>query len=125
MPDEPLYSSKTSGKNLWQEYRVYPDRIELHTRPWGTIEVPLENVKSVAVRPPMVVCDLFRSVRYGVVDLLRTPKLDLADFHDHVMIEQETGLWKQFRLTPDAPDAFVAAVERARLANHPTEEPRT
>jgi hypothetical protein len=36
----------------------------------------------------------------------------MADLHDHVALEK-TGFWKQFRFTPDDPDAFVAAVRAA------------
>jgi hypothetical protein len=105
---EPIYRTQPTAKSLWREYRLYDDRIELDSIPWGKITVPLSDVRDVVVRPPMVVFDLFRG-DYGLGDLLRAPKLDLADLHEHVALEK-TGFWKQFRFTPDDPEKFVSAV---------------
>ena len=116
--DAPLYVSKTSAKNLWQEYRVYADRIELDTKVFGTVTVPLDQVERASVRPPLVVLDLFRG-DMSLGDLMLTPKLDAADLSEHVSIEKKTGFWRQFRVTPDDPQAFVAAVEAARAAREP------
>lgn len=99
---------------MWREYRLFADRIELDTIPWGTVRVPLDDVKAVAIRPPLVVFDLFRG-DYGLGELMRAPKLDLADLHEHVALEK-TGFWKQFRFTPDDPVAFKAAVDAALAA---------
>jgi hypothetical protein len=112
--EEPIYRSKPTAKSLWQEYRLFGDRIELDSIPWGTVRVPLEDVKAVSVRPPVVVFDVFRG-DYGLGDLLRAPKLDMADLAEHVALEK-TGFWKQFRFTPDDPAAFKAAVDRALAA---------
>lgn len=111
---EPLYRTRPSAKSLWREYRLFADRIELDTIPWGTVRVPLDDVKAVAIRPPLVVFDLFRG-DYGLGELMRAPKLDLADLHEHVALEK-TGFWKQFRFTPDDPVAFKAAVDAALAA---------
>jgi hypothetical protein len=46
---------------------------------------------------------------------MRTPKLDLADLAEHVAIEKD-GFWKQFRITPDDPKAFIKAFEDAHAA---------
>ena len=112
--EEPLYRSKPTAKSLWREYRLFPDRIELDSIPWGTVRVPLADVKAVSVRPAGVVFDLFRG-DYGLGELMRSPKLDLADLGEHVALEK-TGFWKQFRFTPDDPAAFKAAVDRALAA---------
>jgi len=112
--EHPLYRSLPTVKSLWREYRLYDDHIELDTIPWGTVRVPLDDVKGVSIRPPMVIFDLFRG-DYGLGDLLRAPKLDLADLAEHVALEK-TGFWKQFRFTPDDPAAFKAAVDRALAA---------
>ena len=110
----PLYDSAPSGKSLWQRYRVFPDRLELEFFLAGTVRVPFEDVEGVSKRPAGVVFDLFRN-RYGLGDLLRAVKLDLADLNEHVVVEKD-GFWRQLRLTPDDPDAFVAAFERAYAA---------
>ncbi len=117
---EPIYRSKPTAKSLWREYRLYADHIELDSIPWGTIRVPLEDVKAVHVRPPMVIFDVFRG-DYGLGELMRTPKLDMADLAEHVALEK-TGFWKQFRFTPDDPEAFKAAVDRALAARRTGQE---
>ena len=48
-------------------------------------------------------------------DLLKTVKLDFADLNEHIALEK-TGFWKQFRITPDDPRAFKAAVDEALAA---------
>jgi len=108
-----VYVSKPQGKNIWQEYRVFADRIELDSKLWGTVTVPMDQVERVRVARPLVVFDLFRG-ELDLGDLLRTAKMDLADLVEHVSIEKETGFWRQFRITPDDPEAFVAAVEKVR-----------
>jgi hypothetical protein len=112
--DEPLHVSKPTLKSLWQEYRLYSDRIELDTRPWGTVRVPLSDLKGVSIRPPVVIFDVFRG-DYGLKELLRAPKLDLADLHEHIALEK-TGFWKQFRITPEDPVEFKRAVDAALAA---------
>lgn len=112
--DAPIYVSKPSAKNLWREYRLYADRLELDTIPWGLVRVPLSDLRSVSVRPPLVVFDVVRG-DYGVKEMLKTVKLDWADLNEHVVLEK-SGFWKQFRLTPDDPQAFKEAVERALAA---------
>ncbi len=109
--ERPLYRTRPTARSLWQEYRLFADRIELDTVPFGRVKVPLGDVKDVAVRPPLVIFDLFRG-DYGLGELLRAPKLDMADLAQHVVLEK-TGFWKQFRITPDDPEAFVAAVKAA------------
>jgi len=111
--NEPVYVSKPGGKNIWQEYRVFADRIELDTKMWGTVTVPMDQVERVRVAQPLVVFDLFRG-EIDLEDLLRTAKMDLADLSEHVSIEKDTGFWRQFRITPDDPESFVAAVEKVR-----------
>ncbi len=106
-----LYRTHPSAKSLWREYRLYADRIELDSIPWGKITVPLEDVRDVAVRPAGVIFDLFRG-DYGLGDLMRAPKLDMADLSEHVVLEK-TGFWKQFRFTPDDPEAFVREARAA------------
>jgi hypothetical protein len=113
-PAAPLYVSQPSGKNLWREYRLYSDRLELESVPFGLVRVPLSDLRAVSIRPPIVVFDVFRG-DYGLGDMIKTVKLDLADLHEHIALEK-TGFWKQFRITPDDPRAFKAAVDDALAA---------
>lgn len=110
----PLYESRGGAMSLWQAYRVFPDRIELDLHLWGIVKVPFAAVQNVAVRPAGVILDLFRG-EYGLGELLRAPKLDMADLSEHVVIEKD-GFWRQFRITPDDPAAFVAAFQEAHAA---------
>jgi hypothetical protein len=113
-PDEkPLYVSRPTVKSLWQEYRLYADRLELDMHLWGPITVPLSDIRSVSERPAGVVFDVIRG-DYGLKDMLRTVKLDLADLNRHVTIEKETGTWRQFRLTPEDNAEFIRQVNAAR-----------
>jgi hypothetical protein len=113
--EQPIYVSKPSAKSLWQEYRLYPDRLELEMHLYGPLSVPLKDISAISVRPALVIFDLVRG-DYGLKDMLRTVKLDLADLNQHVTIEKETGFWRQFRLTPDDSEEFISAVEKARAA---------
>lgn len=110
----PLYESEPGFGSLWQAYRIHADRLELDTQVFGTVTVPFDAVQAVRTRPRFVILDLLRG-DYGLGDLLRAPKLDLADVHEHVVIEKD-GFWRQFRITPDDPDAFVAAFHEAFAA---------
>jgi hypothetical protein len=112
--DAPLYESPASARSLWQAYRVFADRIELDLHLWGVVRVPFAAVHGVEVRPAGVIFDLFRG-KYGLGELMRAPKFDLADLAEHVVIEKD-GFWRQVRITPDDPAAFVEAFRRAHEA---------
>jgi len=101
--DKPLYVSKRLFRNLWQEYRVYADRIEL--RFWsGRKLVRTEDILDVEVRPPVVIGDLFRGKNFAQSFPL---KLDLADLFHHIAIHRRCGWIKHVRFTPDNPDMFA------------------
>jgi hypothetical protein len=116
--EKPLYVSRPTVKSIWQEYRLYPDRLVLDMHLWGPITVPLSDIKDVSERPAGVIFDLVRG-DYGLKDMLRTVKLDLADLHRHVTIEKDTGTWRQFRITPEDNAEFVRQVNAARAALKP------
>lgn len=103
---EPIYVSPPAARTYWQEYRIYPDRLELDSRlALHTLIVPANEILGVEVRPSLVVGDwLFRGrgFRYAFAF-----KLDLADLHTHVAIHRVSGFMKHLRFTPDDPDRFV------------------
>jgi hypothetical protein len=101
--EQPLYVSARSFKNLWQEYRIYPDRIELKSCV-GRKVIPAGDILDVEVRPPLVIGDIFRGK--GFKDGLAL-KLDLADACPHVAIHRKSGWFKHIRITPDDPDIFA------------------
>ena len=93
MNHQPIYISKKSGKNLWQEYRIYPDRLELQS--WfllHTVVLPADEILDVHVRPP--------GFMWGI-------KLDNCNFCRHVSIWKKSGLFKTLAFSPDDPDKFV------------------
>jgi hypothetical protein len=98
----PLYVSRRSARNFWQTYRIYPDRIEL--RFWlRTLVVPREDLTGLAVRYPPVFPGRDDPVFFRIL------KLDWADFFRHVALDKNSGVFRQYRFTPDDPAAFVAA----------------
>ncbi len=102
---KPLYISKSSGRSLWQEYRVYPDRVEIPSRIFfKTFVIPADEILDIEVRPPIVIGDIFRgkSFKYAVA-----LKLDLADLYQHVAIHRKFGWFKYLRFTPDNLKEFV------------------
>jgi len=55
MPNSPpIYRSRPRLRNLFQEYRLYPDRLELpcHSLP-HTFRVPLEEIAEIGLAAPM------------------------------------------------------------------------
>ncbi|MHA2168629.1 MAG: hypothetical protein ACXAB7_01825 [Candidatus Kariarchaeaceae archaeon] len=102
-----IYESKRKLRNLWQSYKIYDDRIEL--RFWlllKTLHVRRDEINWIEVRPPIVIFDKLRK-RYRLRDLFRAVKLDFADFSNHVVIELNRKIIKQYRFTPDDPQEFV------------------
>lgn len=78
--------------------------------------MPLTDITRVTVRPKGgVASDVLRG-DYGLADLVRTVKLDWADLNEHVSAQRETGVFRQFRLTPEDPAEFVRQVEAATAA---------
>ncbi len=102
-----IYVSEKSAKNMWQDYRVFPDRIEL--RCWMLLRrfvIPAEDILNVEVRPPISVRDILA----GKVKVpWRALKVDWSDFCEHVEIHRKSGTFKHIRFTPDDPTKFVAA----------------
>ena len=101
----PLYVSKRSFKNLWQEYRLYLDRIELQC--WialHTLKIPIREIVDIQIRDPFSLWALLR----GKASLsLRGIKNDLCDSYRHIAIKRKSGLFKRIAFTPDNPDEFA------------------
>lgn len=101
--EQPLYVSVRSFKNLWRQYRIYADRIELGSF-LGRKVILAGDIVEVEVRRPIVIGDIFRGRGFNESLAL---KLDLADFCRHVAIHRRAGWLKYIRITPDDPDTFV------------------
>jgi hypothetical protein len=104
---ESIYVSPRSSTSLWQEYRVYPDRIELQCKvALHTLVIPADGILDIQIRPPLVFADLFRGKGFAYAFPL---KIDFADACRHVAIKRRSGFIKHIRFTPDDPDKFVEA----------------
>ena len=93
MNDRLIYSSKRTGRSLWQEYRIYPDRLELQS--WflfHTLVVPANEIQAIEVRPAGLI--------WGV-------KLDNCNFCRHVLLTKKSGWFRRIGFSPDDPDQFV------------------
>jgi hypothetical protein len=103
MCEEPLYESRRLFRNLWQQYRIYADRVELRSCVGKKI-IPADDILDVEVRPAPVIGDLFRGKGLAYSFAL---KMDLADFFSHVAIHRRSGWIRHIRVTPDDPEKFV------------------
>jgi len=84
---------------MWQDYQVFPDRVELRCRLlFRTFVIPAEEILQVEIRGPWS----FELLRRTVL------KLDWADLFQHVEIHRKSGLFRYLRFTPDDPARFVA-----------------
>jgi len=79
---EPRYTSKSTVRSLWQEYRIYGDHLELDTH-FGVVEVPFDAIERVEAKPS----DLKQLVTRGdlqLKDFRPALKIDWANFQEHV-----------------------------------------
>ena len=105
--EPPLYFSRRTAASLWQEYRIYSDRLELQS--WAffhTIVIPAREILEIEVRPSVVGGS--KGITWGI-------KLDMADLHRHVLVRRKTGFWKRLAFTPDNPDEFVRVCQSVLL----------
>lgn len=110
MSDKPIYMSKSTVKNIWQEYRVYDDRLEFDTL-FGRMTIPFEHVERIEVldadTKALVRGDLrLRNFRPAL-------KIDWANFLDHVVLDKSEGYVRRVLFTPEDPAAFKNALKEA------------
>ena len=108
-PERLIYVSSRMGRNLWQEYRVYCDRIELQS--WllfSKVRIPIDEIQAIEIRPPFVFAELFRGKGAGPAFAL---KIDSADLFRHLVIKRASGIFKFIAFTPDDPERFLQACE--------------
>ena len=103
MNDTPIYVAKRTGRSLWQEYRIYRDRLELQS--WflfHTVVVPANEIQAVEVRP---------SIFHGREGFIWGMKLDNCNLCRHVLLTKKSGVFKRIGFSPDDPDKFVAVCQ--------------
>lgn len=95
-----IYESKGTPRSLWNNYRIFSDRIELQFRLFFTKIIIRRDafVKIDTYKPPVI-----RTVFWAL-------KLDLADLYNHVGIERSEGVFKKIRFTPANPNEFKQKV---------------
>ncbi len=110
MGDTPIYTSKSTVKSFWQEYHIYSDRLEFATK-FGLMTVPFEHIERVDVSESEI-----EGLLKGDLHLKNfrpALKLDWANFLEHVVIDKSEGLVRQVLFTPDDPEAFKRALDKA------------
>ena len=109
MPEQPIYTSPSTVKSLWQEYEVYSDRVELKTH-FGTLTVPIDEIAGVEVRESDV-----KGLMHGELQLKAfrpALKLDWANFVEHVVLDKAGGKIHRILFTPSDPMEFKSALEK-------------
>ena len=109
MIDTPLYASKRTAKSLWQQYRIYRDRIELQS--WillHTVVLPIDEIQAVKLRPSVIGCwtRLTSGMKIDLGDMWGI-KIDFCDLCPHVLLRKKSGLFNAIGFSPDEPEKFV------------------
>ena len=110
MNDSAIYASKSTARSLWQEYRIYEDRLEFRTH-LGELTVPFEHIEKIDVSESEV-----KGLLRGDLHLKHfrpALKLDWANFVEHVVLDKSEGSIRRVLFTPDDLDAFVRAANEA------------
>lgn len=109
MIDTPLYTSKRTAKSLWQQYRIYRDRIELQS--WillHTVVLPIDEIQAVKLRPSVIGgwIRLTSGMKIDFSDMWGI-KIDFCDLCPHVLLRKTSGLFNAIGFSPDEPEKFV------------------
>ncbi len=110
MSDAPSYTSKSTVKSIWQEYRVYGDHVEFDTR-FGRMMIPFDHIESIEVSESEV-----KGLLRGDLHLKGfrpALKLDWANFLEHVVLDKSEGHIRRVLFTPDDPEGFKKALDEA------------
>ena len=107
MNNTPLYASKRTSKSLWQEYRIYRDRLELQS--WfllHTVVIPANEIQAIEVCP---------SIFSGRKGFFWGAKLDNCDWCRHVVLTRKSGIIRRIGFSPDNPEKFVEVCKSIML----------
>ena len=108
---EPLYVSKRMPRNLWQEYRVFSDRIELQCRLlFSTFVIPFDDIEEVSLSQALAI-EIFRARAWKGGPPI---KMDFVVCYTHVVIRRISGLFRNIRFTPDDPALFLSMCRQAQ-----------
>ncbi len=110
MNNTPQFVSKNTARSLWQEYRIYEDRLEFDTLA-GQMTIPFEQIEKITLSESDIK-GLFKG-NLHLKDFRPALKLDWANFLEHVVLDKNTGFIRRILFTPEDPEAFKTALEKA------------
>jgi len=113
MTARPIHTSKSTPKSLWQEYRIYDNRLELDS-PFGLLAIPFEHVESVEVNESDLAGLLRGDLR--LKNFRPALKLDWANFAEHIVLDKDSGHIRRVLFTPEDPRRFKVVLDRALSA---------
>jgi hypothetical protein len=110
MTENPIFTSSSTVKSIWQEYRIFSDRVEFDAF-FGKMTVPFEHIEKVEVSESEI-----RGLMRGDLHLKGfrpALKLDWANFLEHVVLDKSEGHIRRILFTPEDPETFKAALDEA------------
>ena len=108
MNEKVIYTSESTFKSLWQEYRIYEDHLEFVTH-FGLITIPFDKIEHIEVQESDV-----KGLLKGDLKLKGFKpaiKLDWANFQEHVVLDKNEGFCRRFLFTPQKPEEFKEVLE--------------
>jgi hypothetical protein len=119
MSETPIYTSRSTVRSIWQEYRIYEDRLEFDTH-LGKLTVPFDHIERVEVSESEV-----RGLLRGDLHLTNfrpAVKIDWANFVEHVVVDKQEGTIRRLLFTPDDVPAFKKVLDE-QLTRYRRERP--
>jgi hypothetical protein len=110
MDDQPIYTSESTVKSLWQTYHVYEDHLAFDTL-FGRMNIPFDNIERATVSESDVKGLLKGDL--GLTNFRPALKLDWANFLEHIVVDKHKGTIRRILFTPKDPHAFNAALHDA------------
>ena len=106
----PIYTSPSTVKSFWQEYRIFDDRLEFDTH-FGLMTIPFDHIEDVQISEGEV-----QGLLRGDLHLKGfrpALKLDWANFAEHIVVDKDKGAVRRILFTPEDNEGFKRALESA------------
>ena len=110
MSEKAIYTSVCNVKSLWQEYRIYDNRVEFDTL-LGKMTIPFAHIERINISKSEV-----KGLLKGNLHLKNfrpALKLDWANFLEHVELDKNEGVIRRVLFTPDNPAEFKKVLNAA------------
>ena len=116
MSETPLHTSKSTIKSLWQEYRIYEDRLEFdtHVATAGIsrqLTIPFDQIERIEVSESEIK-GLFKGDLH-LKNFRPAFILDWANFLEHIVVDKNQGFARRVIFTPEDPRRFKRILEEA------------